>query len=33
MTEPINPSVWRGASWNTALSVSAVRMTSGEYKG
>jgi hypothetical protein len=33
MTEPINPSVWRSASWNTALSVSAVRMAGGDYRG
>ncbi len=30
--EPINPSVWRRASRNTALSVSAVRIASGEYQ-
>src|SRR4051812_14347414 len=33
MIEPINPSVWRSASRKTALSVSAVRMASGEYQG
>ena len=30
--EPISPSVWRSARWNTALSVSAVRMARGEYQ-
>jgi hypothetical protein len=29
MIEPINPSVWRRASRNTAFSVSAVRIASG----
>jgi hypothetical protein len=33
MIEPINPSVWRRASQNTALNVSAVRFASGEYHG
>ena len=33
MIEPINPSVWRRASRNTALSVRAVRIVSGEYQG
>ena len=34
MTEPINPSVWRSARRrDTALSVSAFRMASGEYQG
>src|SRR4029077_2529266 len=32
MIEPISPSVWRRASRNTALSVSAVRIASGEYQ-
>src|SRR5271165_3671348 len=31
--EPINPSVWRRASRNTALSVRAVRIANGEYQG
>ena len=31
--EPVNPSVWRRASRNTALSVSAVTIASGEYHG
>src|SRR4051795_12645566 len=31
MIEPISPSVWRRASRNTARSVSAVRIASGEY--
>ena len=30
--EPINPSVWRSASRNTARSVSAVLMASAEYR-
>jgi hypothetical protein len=33
MIEPINPSVWRRARWNMALSVSAVRIANGEYQG
>ena len=33
MTKPIRPSVWRRARRNTALSVSAVRIASGEYQG
>ncbi len=33
MMEPIKPSVWRSARRNTALSVRAVRMASGEYQG
>jgi hypothetical protein len=32
MIEPINPSVWRKASRNTAFSVRAVRIASGEYQ-
>jgi hypothetical protein len=32
MTEPINPSVWRSASWNSAFRVSAVRIASGKYQ-
>lgn len=31
MTEPISPSVWRYASRNTALNVSAVRIAKSEY--
>jgi hypothetical protein len=31
MMEPMSPSVWRRASRNTARSVSAVRIASGEY--
>ena len=31
--EPIRPSVWRSAKWNTARSVSAVRIARGEYQG
>src|SRR4051794_25856978 len=31
--EPIRPSVWRRARRNTARSVSAVRIASGEYQG
>jgi hypothetical protein len=30
--EPIRPSVWRSATRNTALSVSAVRIARGEYQ-
>jgi len=30
--EPINPSVWRRASRNTALNVSALRIASAEYQ-
>ena len=33
MMEPIRPSVWRSAKWNTARSVSAVRTAKGEYQG
>jgi hypothetical protein len=33
MMEPINPSVWRRASRNTALCVSAARIASGDYHG
>jgi hypothetical protein len=29
--EPITPSVWRRARWNTVLSISAVRIAKGEY--
>jgi hypothetical protein len=29
---PISPSVCRSARWNTALSVSAVRIARGEYQ-
>jgi len=32
MIEPISPSVCRSARWNTALSVSDVRMARGEYQ-
>ena len=32
MIEPINPSVWRKASRNTAFSVRAVRIASGEFQ-
>jgi hypothetical protein len=32
MIEPISPSVWRRASQNTALNVSAVRIASGDYQ-
>src|ERR1700693_3430519 len=32
MIEQIKPSVWRRARWNTAFSVSAVRIASGEYQ-
>jgi hypothetical protein len=32
MIEAIKPSVWRRASRNTAFSVSAVRIASGEYQ-
>jgi hypothetical protein len=32
MIEPIKPSVWRRARRNTVLSVSAVRIASGEYQ-
>ena len=32
MIEPIKPSVWRRASQNTAFSVNAVRIASGEYQ-
>jgi hypothetical protein len=31
--DPIRPSVRRRARWNTALSVSAVRIATGEYQG
>ena len=31
--EPIRPSVWRSADWNTTLSVSAVKIAKGEYQG
>ena len=31
--EPISPSVWRSARRNTARSVSAVMIASGEYQG
>jgi len=33
MMEPIRPSVWRSAKWNTARSASAVRIAKGEYQG